>query len=89
MKRIKLKEEQLRLFEKLIKEEEAPNFDGGPVKEFGDESESGKIAPENMTDVDGNKQLGSASKQIKAPEELTLQNYWLGAPFSGRRVSAY
>ena len=73
MKKIKLKEEQLRLFEKLIKEEDAPNFDGGTVKEFGDESESGKIAPENTSDVDGNAQHGSAVKQLKAPESLSKQ----------------
>ena len=73
MKKIKLKEEQLRLFEKLIKEEEAPNFDGGTVKEFGDESESGKIAPESTSDVDGNPQHGSAVKQLKAPESLSKQ----------------
>jgi hypothetical protein len=73
MKKIKLKEEQLRLFEKLIKEEDAPNFDGGTVKEFGDESESGKIAPENVSDVDGNAQHGSAVKQLKAPESLSKQ----------------
>jgi hypothetical protein len=85
MKTIKLKEEQLKIFNSLIKEE-APNFDGGPVKEFGDESESGKIAPENTTDVDGNKQLGSAVKQIKAPKTLAAQNYWNS---NGRRMTSY
>jgi hypothetical protein len=85
MKKIKLKEEQLRLFEKLIKEEDAPNFDGGTVKEFGDESESGKIAPENTSDVDGNAQLGSAVKQL-GTDLGTPQSYWYNGVSGMRRV---
>ena len=83
MKKIKLKEEQLRLFAKLIKEEDAPNFDGGSVKEFGDESETGKIAPENTTDVDGNKDMGSAAKQLGADDAISAQNYWLNGVSAG------
>jgi len=73
MKRIKLKEEQLILFTKLIKEDDAPNFDNGDVKDYGDEGESGKIAPENVVDVDNNTHNGSAVKQLKAPKSLSKQ----------------
>lgn len=86
MKKIKLKEEQLRLFEKLIKEEEAPNFDGGTVKEFGDESESGKIAPENISDVDGNPQHGSAVKQLGSFDRMCPQNWWANGMQGWRRM---
>ena len=86
MKRIKLKEEQLRLFTKLIKEEDAPNFDNGDVKDYGDEGESGKIAPENVADVDDNLHNGSAVKQLGADEIWTAQNYWYNGVGGMRRV---
>lgn len=86
MKKIKLKEEQLRLFEKLIKEEDAPNFENGTVKDFGDEGESGKIAPENTTDVDGNTIHGSAVKQLGADEEMCPQNWWANGMTGWRRM---
>ena len=73
MKRIKLTEQQLMLFKRLIKEEDAPNYENGTVKDYNDNGESGKIAPENTTDVDGNTKHGSAVKQLGAPESLSKQ----------------
>ncbi len=86
MKRIKLTEEQLILFKKLIKEEDAPNFDNGTVKDFGDEGETGKIAPENTTDVDGNTQHGSAVKQLGSMEKMCPQNWWANGMTGWRRM---
>ena len=86
MKRIKLTEEQLILFKKLIKEEDAPNFDNGTVKDFGDEGESGKIAPENTTDVDGNTQHGSAVKQLGSMERMCPQNWRANGMQGWRRM---
>ena len=86
MKRIKLKEEQLRLFTKLIKEEDAPNFDNGDVKDYGDEGESGKIAPENIVDVDDNFHNGSAVKQLGSYEEIGSENYWANGMTGWRRM---
>jgi hypothetical protein len=37
MKTIKLTESQMQLISKLIKEEDAPNFDNGDVKDYKDE----------------------------------------------------
>jgi hypothetical protein len=86
MKRIKLKEEQLRLFTKLIKEEDAPNFDNGDVKDYGDEGESGKIAPENVADVDDNLHNGSAVKQLGSMERMCPQNWWANGMQGWRRM---
>ena len=73
MKRIKLTEQQLMLFKRLIKEEDAPNYENGSVKDYNDNGESGKIAPENTTDVDGNTKHGSAVKQLGTPKSLSKQ----------------
>lgn len=73
MKRIKLKEEQLRLFEKLIREdEEAPNYDNGDTIDYNNPNEIG-VAPQSISDVDGNKKNGSAVKQLGAPKSLSKQ----------------
>lgn len=85
MKKIKLSEEQLRLFEKLIKEEDAPNFDGGTVKDFDDSSENG-IAPVNTTDTHGNTKHGQAVKQLDAPEKMCPQNWWANGMTGWRRM---
>jgi hypothetical protein len=86
MKKIKLKEEQLRLFEKLIREaEEAPNFDNGDTIDYNNPNEIG-IAPQSISDVDGNKKNGSAVKQLGADKILTAQNYWYNGVGGMRRV---
>jgi hypothetical protein len=86
MKRIKLTEQQLMLFKRLIKEEDAPNFENGTVKDYNDDGESGKIAPENTTDIDGNTKHGSAVKQLGADEIWTAQNYWYNGVGGMRRM---
>lgn len=86
MKRIKLTEQQLMLFKRLIKEEDAPNFENGTVKDYNDNGESGKIAPENTTDVDGNTKHGSAVKQLGADEEMCPQNWWANGMTGWRRM---
>jgi hypothetical protein len=49
-------EQQLRLIEKLIKEEDGALLDDGSVKEYGDSSQIGTSA--QLTDVDGNPKNG-------------------------------
>jgi hypothetical protein len=85
MKTIKLTENQLRIFNKLIREEDAPNFEGGEVKEYGDESETGNLTA-NLDDENGNKTLGSAKKQLGAFDRMAPQNWWANGMTGQRRL---
>ena len=72
MKTIKLTESQMQLISKLIKEEDAPNFDNGDVKDYKDESETGNLTAVQH-DVDGNTKNGSAMKQLRQPDSISRQ----------------
>ena len=74
MKTIKLTESQMQLISKLIKEEDAPNFDNGDVKDYKDESETGNLTA-TQHDVDGNTKNGSAVKSMKGAEKAAIKNF--------------
>jgi hypothetical protein len=71
MKTIKLTESQMQLISKLIKEEDAPDFENGDTQEFGNTEQIGITS--SLHDVDGNTKNGSAMKQLRQPDTMSRQ----------------
>lgn len=88
MKTIKLKEEQIKIFNRLIESESAPDFEDGDIKEYGDSSENGISA--TIHDDEGNPKYGSMPDSMadKISSRMTPQSYWAQAT-NGRRITAY
>jgi len=84
MKKIKLTECQMRLFTKLIEDtSEAPDFEDGDVKEYGDTTENGISA--TIHDDEGNPKYGKMPTADKISSRLTTDNTWssTGAGWGG------
>ena len=85
MKTIKLNEEQLNLFTKLIENQVgAPDFEDGDIKEFGDTTENGVTA--TVQDDDGNPKYGKMPTADKISSRLSAQNYWANTMNGGRMM---
>ena len=83
MKTIKLNEEQLSLFKQLI-ESEAPDFENGDVKEYGDSTENGIAA--TVQDDEGNPKYGKMPIGDKISRSICPQNYWINSMNGGRKL---
>lgn len=85
MKTIKLNEEQLRLLSNL-NESNAPDFEDGDIKEFGNPSEISST--ETVQDDEGNPKYGKMPMADRVSKRMTPQSYWSQAT-NGRRLTAY
>jgi len=84
MKTIKLTENQLHLFTKIIESQTgAPDFEDGDIKEFGDSTENGTSA--TIQDDEGNPKYGKNPTADKISSRLTAQNYWANS-MNGSRM---
>ena len=85
MKTIKLTENQMRLFTRLL-EDAAPDFEDGDIKEFGDSTESSPTA--TVQDDEGNPKYGKMPLLDKISSGITTDNRWAstGAGWGGGAV---
>lgn len=75
MKTIKLKEEQMHLFARLVESEAgAPDFEDGDIKEFGDTTENGPTA--TIHDDEGNPKYGMMPTLDKISSRMHTDKPW-------------
>ena len=74
MKTIKLNEEQFHLLTMITEADQAPDFEDGDIKEYGDTTENGTTAV--VQDDEGNPKYGKMPFADKISHSQCPQNYW-------------